>query len=747
MKWKIIMTIIMLIGMVKMLDAQIVKPTKTVPIEYSLEDNGILIKYSNGMNELCIGCEYNYINVSKDTKGNLIVNLFDNTCIIKPIIREAGIEVELGNMSSGFSNALNFKNEYERKPEGWYFNYTMSNINVDELYLQFYPEGKINGDKILCDKFIIDFSSAIKTQGFILKENSTNKINLIGDVSYIDPLIGYNYNNMTQDINVYNLSIGHNYGYFQFDLGGYFKNLKDKADFVGNFSLRRSAVVGAEDNDLMIGILYNQSVSLTNDNETSIWLQGSFNNTNVTFASGIGIKFFNITNQTIGLMDYLRTANYTGNPNMTIMISDPDYTGAKATSRASISATTIRTGNQTTVAASTWYSKEYTTSTYRPTLSIYFTDKININKPINYEWIYDNQTPYVNISTIDCHNYTWFEYKLFNGTIQNFTTGNGLYSTNNRTPLRFAQGALNITAYCNDSSGNLYSDTTNFYLYNLSMIYVEKDTYIEQNQPNDNFGNYSRIYVGIDASGRIQRGLFFANFTNYPNITIINFSFTAKISGVNSPGLYQEDLYKINTFWAEGKGITSGTINSITVNGTTWKENYNGSMWNIAGLGSGTDYNATILASLIHQQPSANYTWYINATLVQDWFYNLSLFEGVMLKKTDETSSTAFYSYESKESKPYGEIGNPAFFNFTFMMTTNGIEESPLPPVNSCTCITDGNWIINCADNCQISSECNMLSNSKLVFTGVGNVKVTADINGWKERRVEKGCKVHTVKS
>lgn len=62
------------------------------------------------------------------------------------------------------------------------------------------------------------------------------------------------------------------------------------------------------------------------------------------------------------------------------------------------------------------------------------------------------------------------------------------------------------------------------------------------------------------------------------------------------------------------------------------------------------------------------------------------------------------------------------------------------PPVDSCSCPTSGNWLIDCSDNCYINSYCDMQGND-VHITGAGQLTITKDVNNTRNVFIH-GCVV-----
>lgn len=76
-----------------------------------------------------------------------------------------------------------------------------------------------------------------------------------------------------------------------------------------------------------------------------------------------------------------------------------------------------------------------------------------------------------------------------------------------------------------------------------------------------------------------------------------------------------------------------------------------------------------------------------------------------------------------------------------------GTEESytiQSPPTDSCTYSGSGNWVVDCSDGCNISSEV-VGDGSDLQITGTGTFSTTADIRSFKKVYVIGNCKVYFI--
>jgi len=75
----------------------------------------------------------------------------------------------------------------------------------------------------------------------------------------------------------------------------------------------------------------------------------------------------------------------------------------------------------------------------------------------------------------------------------------------------------------------------------------------------------------------------------------------------------------------------------------------------------------------------------------------------------------------------------------------SGIEFEPPGPTDSCT-YSSGDWVVDCADKCEISSPVNLGGNN-LLLTGSGSFNVNEIISNFGEARVYDGCELRVYSS
>lgn len=65
--------------------------------------------------------------------------------------------------------------------------------------------------------------------------------------------------------------------------------------------------------------------------------------------------------------------------------------------------------------------------------------------------------------------------------------------------------------------------------------------------------------------------------------------------------------------------------------------------------------------------------------------------------------------------------------------------------IDTCTCVTDDNWVIDCTDNCAITANCAMQAGTNITLGGSGTITMTANITGFYQGIVHNNCKVNCL--
>lgn len=134
------------------------------------------------------------------------------------------------------------------------------------------------------------------------------------------------------------------------------------------------------------------------------------------------------------------------------------------------------------------------------------------------------------------------------------------------------------------------------------------DAYMDSQYPTTN-GGYA-TWNGIGKYGTQQyRSLFRINFSSMPaKATITGATVYFTVSAVGNAGTLTFWVYRLLKMFNEGQ--------------ETWRIYQTGSGWAAYGMQSGTDYNATLLATVVTSANAVGnvVSWAIDATTVQYWY-------------------------------------------------------------------------------------------------------------------------------
>ena len=78
-----------------------------------------------------------------------------------------------------------------------------------------------------------------------------------------------------------------------------------------------------------------------------------------------------------------------------------------------------------------------------------------------------------------------------------------------------------------------------------------------------------------------------------------------------------------------------------------------------------------------------------------------------------------------------------------FYSTYNFVADD-VPPTDTCSCPGSGDWIINCADNCVLSTTCNLGGNN-FYASGSGTFIVSGVLSNYVKGKVFGGCKFKII--
>ena len=161
------------------------------------------------------------------------------------------------------------------------------------------------------------------------------------------------------------------------------------------------------------------------------------------------------------------------------------------------------------------------------------------------------------------------------------------------------------------------------------------DAYIRDDNPDNNYGTTTSLYVGLTASGNKMRDLIHFNISDVtPGSTIVNASFKIYMFLASAPPTnLSVGVHRITSSWNEGTG--NAQVNDGTINGTTWNERWFETNW----TSSGGDFISSPEDTINISDTLGWYTWDVR-DLVQGWldddFLNLGL---IMVSNESENGS------------------------------------------------------------------------------------------------------------
>jgi hypothetical protein len=124
-------------------------------------------------------------------------------------------------------------------------------------------------------------------------------------------------------------------------------------------------------------------------------------------------------------------------------------------------------------------------------------------------------------------------------------------------------------------------------------------------------------------------------------------------------------------------------------------------------------------------------------TLTNDTWTTITTWSNVTKTINSTTSCTIRWCvYANDTSNNWNGTSCSSPFNY---LTTSGA-------VSTCSCPASGDWTINCAENCDITSNCNVQGNN-IYFYNTGTIDVMANVYNFKNVVYSKGCIVVIGKS
>lgn len=160
---------------------------------------------------------------------------------------------------------------------------------------------------------------------------------------------------------------------------------------------------------------------------------------------------------------------------------------------------------------------------------------------------------------------------------------------------------------------------------------ASKDTYIYSNNPDDNYGDSTSLFID---DGLARRILIYFNLGTFPANATISSANLSLYTSTTATSQFVE-VYTINNSWDEGTG---------SLDGATWNNGTNGSAWN----STGGDYNSTQITNL---SVGSSGTYIFNVTKAVNWWSDGYTNNGLILL-TNNGSAHTYYSRERTSNYP-----------------------------------------------------------------------------------------------
>jgi len=361
----------------------------------------------------------------------------------------------------------------------------------------------------------------------------------------------------------------------------------------------------------------------------------------------------------------------------------------------------------------------------RPNLTITYNVPLIVNTPVDNDMFLNHNVITINTTNLGFGNTVWGS--IDSGST-NFTLCTGLSYCENTT-INSNQGYFNLTVWANDSGNNIDSVIVNDLLVgNQTRINITKDTEARSVVDYLNKGQSTTSVIGKITSS-VSKSLLFVNFSLIGTNAEVVDSYLGFVGGRASVDECPvQNIYEINHYWQEGDCVYC--TNNASINGTTWTERYFGNNandgntpfdesdpdWEASGLGSGTDYNSTIITSFLGTSSfPVNISVSINNSYIQRLIDNPSFNEGFLIvcstNDANEGSQLRTSEYADPSDRPY--------YNITYYTLST----------DTCTCAgLNQDWEIDHSDACTIDDNCD-LGTGTLSFTGTGTTICDAIID------------------
>lgn len=189
----------------------------------------------------------------------------------------------------------------------------------------------------------------------------------------------------------------------------------------------------------------------------------------------------------------------------------------------------------------------------------------------------------------------------------------------------------------------------------LVNLQARGDTVIRADQPNDNFGAYSRMWVGRNGgktpTGPLRRGLLEFDLSSIPaGATITSVALTMTVADSHNVSS-DFRLHRALVDWGEGTKTGKGGGTS-TAGEASWNARIaGGAGWGAAGGLAGTDYQSTVSAARTIDN-TGSYTWASTSALVADaqaWVSNPSSNFGWFVISSAEGTSESVTRFATRE--------------------------------------------------------------------------------------------------
>jgi parallel beta-helix repeat protein len=376
-------------------------------------------------------------------------------------------------------------------------------------------------------------------------------------------------------------------------------------------------------------------------------------------------------------------------------------------------------------------------------------DGKDVSSPASYGIYIKNPYLVKNISIINCILTDWYVgiylWNLTNSSIINNTIFSGKQQGIN---IRYSHNSsfINNTAYSNLASGfETYRSTNNSFINNTAYSNSGSGFYIDESPYN--------TFINNTANSNTNDGFFFDQWSN--NLTLIN-------STIKSNGRYGIQLYIVDNSTFFSNIISSNTQYGIYIADMTGNEInriYNNFLNNTINVLFSGVINNTNMWNTTNQLGTRIYSDGIN---IGGNYYTNSTNDGYSDTCTDvNTDGFCDIPYSVEHNMGWQDYCNSLGIldciaatgcswsitcNYDAALEHNNTDYLPLSNkyqlgADTCTYSGSGDWTINCADACTLTTNTDMGGNS-IFIGGTGTVNINANITNWILARIYNSCDV-----